>query len=365
MKLKVNRQELQEALSAVSSVAAQRTPKPILQCLLVEAHADHCLLAATDLELGIRYTVAQVEVSDQGRIVVPADKLAQIVRESADEILDVHAEDSICHVRGQGAHFQIYTQDAADFPPVAELSGDADFEVDAPVLRRMAEWTVFAAARENTRYAINGVLWEKEGQGLALVATDGRRMSMARAALEAAGEGKIESIVPVKAMSLLQRTLGSGDGGVGIKLVGTQLIARMQRATISTALVEGRFPDYRVVIPKEHDRVATMENSALLSALRRAALLTNQESKGVRLSFDTGQLTISSRAPAQGEATIELPIQYEGQPVEIGFNPHFLIEPLKNAHVDEVRLELKASNQPGLLRISDDLLYVVMPVNLS
>ena len=364
MKVNVNRQELAEALAMVGTVASGRTPKPILTCILVEAEADHVRLAATDLEIGIRHSVAQVEVEKKGKAVLPADKLTSIVRESQDEMLAIELDDSVCHVRGADAHYQIYSQDAGDFPPVSELEGDPDFEVSTGDLRKMAEWTVFAAARENTRYAINGVLWEKKDKKLTLVATDGRRLSMARCKVKGDGE-PADSIVPSKAMQLLHRLTGESDRDVQVKFTDSQVIIKSNRVTIAAALVEGQFPKYRDVIPSDSNRKLTVKTTELLSAVRRAALLTNEESRGVRLTVDTGTLTLSSRAPSQGEATIKLPIELDGDGLEIGFNPHFLIEALKVVDSDDVTIEMKESNRPGLLKSSPDYQYVVMPVSLS
>ena len=136
MKVQLNRQELVEAIGAVGNIAPTRTPKDILKCVLVDARPDHCLLSATDLEVGIRYTVSQVEVDTPGQVVLPADKLSQIIRELQDEVVELESDDSVCHVRGQGAHFQIYTQDPADFPPVSEFQSEPDFEVQADLLLR-------------------------------------------------------------------------------------------------------------------------------------------------------------------------------------------------------------------------------------
>ena len=365
MKARLNRQELAEALAAAGSVAPTRTPKPILQGVLIDAQADCCLLAATDLETGIRITVSQVEVDKKGQIVVPVDKLGQIVRESQDDVLEIELDDTVCHVRGEGAHFQIYSHDPADFPPVAELDGEPDFGVEAGLLRKMAEWTVFAAARENTRYAINGVLWEKQKDKLTLVATDGRRLACARGAVQGGADRNMESIVPVKGMSLFQRVIHDGDSAVGVKLGGNQLVVKTSRATISTGLVEGQFPNYHDVIPKDAKQHVKLKTDALYSAVKRAALLTNEESKGVRLSFTEDTLTLSSRAPSQGEATITVPIDFKGTPLDIGFNPHFLLEALRVVAEDEVTFDLKEPNKPGLLKTSPDFLYVVMPVSLS
>ena len=225
MKVRLNRVELGEALGAVCSVATARSPKPILQCALLQALKDHCWLIATDLEIGIRMTLSQVEVAQEGRVLVSADKLAQIVRECTDDVLEMEADESVCHVRGRGAHFQIYCQDPSEFPPVAEVPEAVDFELAAADLKRLSEWTVFAAARESTRYAINGVLWDKRGSTLTMVATDGRRLSRAAGSTEGGDGGDVRAIVPGKTMQLLQRVMGEGEGPIGVKITENQIIA--------------------------------------------------------------------------------------------------------------------------------------------
>ena len=315
--------------------------------------------------MGLRYVVSQVEVEAEGAALVAAEKLAAIVRESEDDLLDIETDENLFHLRGADAHFQIYLQDAAEFPAVAAMTGEPDFEIAAEVLRRMAERTVFAAARENTRYAINGVLWEQAAKSLTLVATDGRRLSRTNGAVLAGGEGTVTAIVPSKAMGLFQRILTNGDQKVGVKITGNQILVRSAKATVSSVLAEGHFPKYEDVIPNDSDKKAQVPVPEMLSAVRRAALLTNEESRGVRFAFSAGELSLSSRAPQQGEAQITMPLEYTGTPVEIGFNPNFLIDVLRVVHQDEATFELKEANRPGVLRCGDEFLYVIMPVNLS
>ncbi|MCH8966277.1 MAG: DNA polymerase III subunit beta [Planctomycetes bacterium] len=365
MKLSVSRAELAEALSVVGSVPATRSPKPVLHCTLFDVHGDYAMLVATDLELGVRFSITQIEVEKEGSVLVAADKFGQIVRESTDETLAIEVEENICHIRGADSHFQIYGQDAKQFPQVTQFEGACDFQVPAVVLRRMSEWTVFATARENTRYAINGVLWEQAGRRLTLVATDGRRLSKAVHQLDDGVEGDRRAIVPIKAMNLFLRVLPNDDSVAEIKITPNQFILKTARATVSTALVEGHFPNYEDVIPSECNRKAEFTTQELLSAVRRAALLTNEESKGIRLAFDTGVLSLSSRAPEQGEAVVTIPVQYEGTAVEIGFNPLFLSDVLRVVSSETVTFEFAESNRPGVFRCGDDFLYVVMPVNLS
>lgn len=366
MKLRFNRQEITEALSAVCSVATARSPKEILRCVRVEARPDVLVLLATDLEVSLRYSVAQVEVEEPGETLVVADTLTKIARECADELLSIETTENVLHVRGVGSHFQIVTQDPADFPAIPSMKGEPDITVEYALLHRLIDLTVFAAGRESTRYAITGVLWEVEGNRLTLAATDGRRLSVAHGDL--IGEGSTLNtsvIVPSKALSLFGRLPAEADVQVGVKMTSNQLLLNMGRAMISSSLVEGQFPRYEDVIPTDCDCVAELNTAEFLSALKRAALLTNEESKGVRFAFCDNDLTLSSRAPEQGEATIGLAVRYKGEPLEIGFNPTFLIEMLRVVDAEQITFALKEPNRPGVVRVGNNFVYVVMPVNLS
>ena len=366
MKLRFDRQEMADALRVMCSVAATRTPKPILKCVRVEARSDMLLLSATDLELGLRHAVTQVEVDEPGETLVVADTLSRIVSECADEVLSIETAENLLHVRGEGSHFQIVTQDPSEFPPVPEMSGEPEFTVERGVLLRLIEWTVFAAARESTRYAINGVLWEVDGDRLTLAATDGRRLSLAHGTLStAASSSVVRVIVPGKALSLFSRLGGDSAAPVGVKATSNQLLMNVGAASISSSLVEGHFPKYQDVVPTDCDRIVELNTNEFFGALKRAALLTNEESKGVRIALSEGNLTLSSRAPEQGEATVSLPVRYSGEPMEIGFNPIFLADLLRVAHTEEIKIAFKEANRPGIISIGDEFVYVVMPVNLA
>lgn len=366
MKLRFNRQEAVDVLTAICNVAPVRTTKDILKCVRIDVSSDVMLFSATNLELSLRCSVTQVEVDAPGETVVVADTLAKIVRECSDEILSLETDGNILHVRGEGSHFQIVTQDPAEFPAVADMDGEADLSVEHAVLQRLIEFTSFAAARESTRYAINGVLWELDGETLSLAATDGRRLSLAKGTVSVGNSTKQPNIiVPGKALTLFARLPVDAETPVGVKMASNQLLLSMGRATMSTALVEGQFPKYQDVIPSDCDKIATIDTMAFLGALRRASLLTSEESKGVRFAFSEGNLTLSSRAPEQGEATISMPIIYSHESLEIGFNPVFLLDALRVINTETISFAVKEANRPGVITVGDDFTYVVMPVNLS
>jgi DNA polymerase-3 subunit beta len=367
MKVICNRGALLEALTVTANAVAQRTPKPVLQCLKVTAADNTLTIAATDLEVAIRYSDNQVQIEQPGEALLPADKFRDIVRESVDDTLSIEVADDNAHIRGQDSHFKIFTQNPKEFPPIPDFEGEADFEIPGGHLKQLIGRTLFAAAKESTRYAFNGVLASAKGRKITLVSTDGRRLAMANGDLTSDKLSKdgAKAIIPAKALQLVERLIDDPEEAVGVQLRENQVIFHTASATLTSNLVEGQFPPYEDVIPKDTDKKMTAATADFLSAIRRAALLTTEESKGVRLNFTKKGLKLTSRSPESGEAEINFACKYEGSDVEIGFNPTFLTEALRVVDSDEISLELSAPNRPGLLKGGANFLYVIMPVNLQ
>ncbi|MBI1336697.1 MAG: DNA polymerase III subunit beta [Phycisphaera sp.] len=366
MKAICDRTALVESLNLVAGVVVARTPKPVLTCVKLTAEGSLLTLAATDLEVYLRVNTPRIEISEEGGALILADKLSQIVRESVDPTLTLESEGDATHIRGQDSHFKVFGYPLGEFPAPPEFDGNADFEVSAGSLTQQVLQTVFASARENSRYAMNGVLVEREGNKLNLVATDGHRLAVSRGDCKAAKGDSRTAIIPTKALTLLSRLLNDPDQTVKVKIADNQAMFVTDNAMLSTKLVEGNFPPYKDVIPRDNDKKATLDTQVLTSAVRRAALLTNEESKGVRFAFKDQSLNLSSRAPEMGEAQIEVPMpKYQGDAVEIGFNPAYVLDALKVVDANEVQIDLKAPNKPGILRTGNHFVYVVMPVNLQ
>ncbi len=366
MKVICDRGALVDALNLAGAVVVSRTPKPVLLCVKLEASSDAMTVASTDLEVALHLTVSQVDVQEEGEALIPADKLTAVVRESADATLTIETDAEAGHVRGEDSHFKIFGYPPAEFPPIATFGDEADFTIHAGQLHDLINKTLFATARENSRYAINGVLVERDGKKLIMVATDGRRLALARGSVGGASGDPTSAIVPTKALGLLARLFDDPGETVKVKFVDNRALFATDTATLTTNLVEGNFPPYKDVIPKDQDKKAVFATDALASGVRRAALLTNEESKGVRMAFSAERLLLSSRAPEMGEAEVTVPVEsYSGDPVEIGFNPHFVTDVLKVVDADQVTMEFKAANKPGLLRVGSDFTYVVMPVSLG
>jgi len=334
----------------------------------ITATENEVKVCATDLEIGINYTISEVQVEKTGEAIVPADRLAAIVRESVDEVLSFEVEEGACKITGSDSHFTIYGHEAAQYPAVPGFEGSADIEVGLERLQAGIEQCLFATAKESTRYALNGVLWEVKGKKLTLVATDGRRLARVKVDLKAApaknlAESKI--IVPAKTMALLNRIGSSDKDIVAIKLTDNQVLLSSANVVISSNLVEGNFPNYEDIIPADYEKKLLLSTEATLSAVKRSALLTSEESRGVKLSLGKNSLVFSSRAPETGDAQIEMSVDYNGKPLEIGFNPQFFIEVLRAMKTDEFELEVDQPDRPGLIKSGKDFLYVLMPINLG
>jgi DNA polymerase-3 subunit beta len=371
MKTVLPRQEFQDALAAVASLTGGRTTKPILACVKLKAGGETIQLSATDGEASLNLGIGALSISKKGETVVPADKLLGIVRELADVEITLESDDRYCTISGEGSQFRIFTMSPADFPPVATFDDEPDLIIDGHELRRMIGLTVFAAAKETSRYAINGVLWEKQGKKLFLIATDGRRLARAGGEIQKSSSADFEAIVPAKALSVFEKVFQPPKDGedwmIHVKVMPNQVMLRSTGRVLSTVLVEGHFPKYQDVIPKGGDKKARLERDEFLAAVRRAALLTTEESRAVKLAFESKQLVITSQSPEQGDARVQMPIGLDGSPIEIGFNPAFLQDALRAVSFDSVYLEMSEAFRPGVLTGEDksEFLYVVMPVSLS
>lgn len=391
MKVIVDRGALLDGINLVSGAVASRTPKPQLTCVKITATkqggAGELTFAATDAEVALKLSLSKVDVQTPGEVLIPADKLRQIVSAEENEpTLTLESEGEAVHIRGVDAHFKVFGYPAADFPPIPDfastVSGSGAAKAKAIMthpagsLSELVSRTLFATARENSRYAINGVLIKRDGKRLEFVATDGRRLALARASLTATEKDAkaVSCIVPSKALVMLQKLIQEHEEHVQIAITDNQILfsfgtpASPGRAVLVSNLVEGTFPPYEDVIPRDNDKKVTFDRDVVTSAVRKAALLTNEESRGVRMAFKgkTRSLELSSRAPEMGEANVKVDLAgYDGEDLEIGFNPTFLVEALKVLTEPQVILELKATNKPGLIKSGNDFLYVVMPVNLQ
>jgi DNA polymerase-3 subunit beta len=360
MKFTLTRQALLDPVLLASSMAPTRSVKPILQNLRLDASEEFLEIQGTDLDLSIRVRVAHVEVQEPGSALLPAAKLAMIVREMPDGPIEFGTDQFLCKIRGGGASFRLQGADPDEFPEVAGFEeGKGDLQLPADTLRMMSRKTAFAVSAEKTRYALNGVLFTARKDGLRMVATDGRRLAMVETQGMAEIDGEHEAVVPPKALTQLERVLTPEDEFVAVGFEDGQLRVRTQRATIGARLIEGKFPNLDSILPAPGEIRVAVDREELIAGVRRAAIMTTEESKPVRVSISSDRLVVSARSGEVGDAEVEIPIDGPAQGIEIGFNPAYLIDGLKAV------LDLSAPNKAGRIVGDPGYVYVIMPINLG
>jgi len=365
--LKATQDKVLSVLQSVAGIVERRHTLPILANVLIHKTGSSLQLTTSDLEIQI-CTTAELD-GDTGDFTttVGARKLIDILRTMpADQTVSLESSAAKLILKGGKSKFTLQTMAAEDFPLVQEAASFGPvFSVPQKTLKDLLSQVSFAMAVHDIRYYLNGILFVAEGSQLSLVATDGHRLAFASATLDVEVP-KQEVILPRKTVIELQRLLSDTQGAIEMQFANNQAKFSFDGMEFVTKLVEGKFPDYNRVIPKNHQNSITLGRSALLATLQRTAILTSEKFKGVRLNIDPGTLRVASNNAEQEEAVDELDIDYGGDSIEIGFNVTYLIDALANMSQDMVRLELSDGNSSALFTIPDNATfkYVVMPMRI-
>ena len=365
--LKTTQEKVLSVLQSVAGIVERRHTLAILANVLIRKTGAALQLTTSDLEIQIR-TTANLE-GDGGDFstTVGARKLIDILRTMPPEqIVSIESSASKLILKGGKSRFTLQTLAPEDFPLVQEAANFGPmFSVPQKTLKSLLGQVSFAMAVHDIRYYLNGILFVAEGTQLSLVATDGHRLAFASATLDVEVPRQ-EVILPRKTVIELQRLLSDAEGAIDMQFANNQAKFSFDDMEFVTKLVEGKFPDYNRVIPKNHRNIITLGRAALLATLQRAAILTSDKFKGVRLSVEPGSLRVASNNAEQEEAVDELDIDYGGPSIEIGFNVTYLLDALGNMSQDMVRLELSDGSSSALFTIPDNAAfkYVVMPMRI-
>ncbi|MEM6329723.1 MAG: DNA polymerase III subunit beta [Planctomycetota bacterium] len=378
MKITCNREQLQHAYQAVAAVAPARSPKPILQNVKLEVGetgggAENAVtLMATDLEVGIRYQSAGVEVHAPGAVVLPVSRFGSILREISDETLKIETDGQKTVVTGERSRFNLPAESPSEFPPVPGFEEQAYYEASARLLKEFIRRTIFATDNESSRYALGGVKMEWDGGRLTAVGTDGRRLAKMEGPVQATAADGSEpapfgdaTIVPSRSLQLIDRVLTDDDAQVQIAVRQNEVLVRSPRATLFTRLLEGRFPRWRDVFPSRSGSAKIeLPVGPFFAAVRQAAIVTSDESRGVEFTFGGGSLVLSGHAAEVGDARVEMPIGYDGEEIAIKLDPRYLVDLLKVMDPEKTfTLDLADGDSAAVATTDDGYGYVIMPLS--
>ena len=369
MKLTITREQLQEGLVAVAASVPAKTTLPILSNILLEATKDGIRLSGTDLDIAVSTTVS-ASVDQEGAITLPARKLVEIVRELPSAAIRVTAsgEQRVTIECGR-SRFRLLGLPREEFPAFPTVKFEGGWRTSSKDLQKLIAHVAFAASTEESRPILNGVLWELRPERMRMVATNGHRLArMDVPTPPSGGAAQADLIVPPKALEQIRR-LFKDEEEVEIARSENHLGFRSASTQIFTRLIEGPYPNYEQVIPRENDKSATADKAAFAAALRRMSIVASDQTHRIRMAFANGSCKLSVQTPDLGEAQEEITVSYDGDPLEIGFNASYLLEILKYIPTDEVRLTFKAPEraatcEPVGWNDPSSYLTLVMPLRL-
>ena len=370
MKFTVNREVLLKPLTVVAGAVERRQTLPILSNLLIVAKGKKVFLTGTDLEVELKAEIPLEEKAEaNGKITVPARKLLDICKSLPDETeITLSIEDEKAILRSGRSRYSLATLAADDYPAIEEDEAAFSITLNQKAFRELIEKTAFSMAQQDVRYYLNGMLWELNKQSLKAVSTDGHRLAIAEVPLqESLEEDAKQYIIPRKGVLELSRLLGDDAEAISLEFGGNHIKASSDNLTFTSKLVDGKFPDYRRVLPKGGNKVLEANRQDLKSALTRSAILSNEKFRGIRFSLSTDMVGIQANNPEQEEAHEEVSVSYAGDSLEMGFNVSYLIDVLGVLHTENVKFIFSDSNSSVLIQDCDEsnnAMYVVMPMRL-
>lgn len=365
--IQADREKLLKPLQAVAGIVERKHTLPILSNVLLEGSGDTLSLTATDLEIQIGATARDLAMQQDFAITVSARKLLDICRALPETKITLELDDSRLVLRGGKSRFSLQTLPAADFPRLSLAAAqEGKIRMSQKEFRQLLHLAQFAMAQQDIRYYLNGLLLVLEDRQIKLVATDGHRLSFASAELEQAQEKRSEVILPRKTVLELVKLLSDSDDAIEIELGQNQAHFAFSGINLVTKVVDGKFPDYNRVIPLNNKKIARIDRASLHQAMQRAAILSNEKFRGVRLVLTHGGLSIICNNSEQEEAQEDLEIAYADEPLDIGFNVSYLLDVLNNVDSSEVECAFSDANSSCLITLpgKDNFRYVVMPMRI-
>ncbi len=366
MDFSVDKNVLLDGVQVVQSAITQKSSLPILSNVLLEIKNEKLELTATDLDIGICANI-KVDVKEKGAITIPAKKFFDIVRSLPDNsIIEVALKkNNSIIIKGERAQFKIIGLPKEEFPQLPVFKDKDIIVMKQKELKNILNLTDFAISKDDTRYILNGIFLSIKGDRVDMVATDGRRLAAATKILPEKTMLEKEVVVPIKTIQEVKRLL-LDEGDIKIQFGENQIMFSFPTSFIISRLIEGEYPNYKKVIPQKSKKEVKVNRDEFLSAARRASIFTDQDSLAIKLDIQKNKMTISKNTPYLGESKEQIDIMYTGDDtLEIGFNPKYLIDVLKNLEEQEVSFEVSDASKPGVIRKGEEYTYVVLPMQLN
>lgn len=374
MKFAIQQEALQRSLDLVSAVVPGKTTLPILTSILVEADADGLQFSATNLDISMVTRTVEAEVGEAGRAAIPSGKLVSFVRNLSPGLVNVSVDKGKLKIKAGKASFEESCMNVEEYPKLPDTAAGDGFELAADLLIDMIAQTSYAVSKDETRPALMGILWEVRGDSLTMVATDAHRLARSRRSMDWSFTGERDLIVDTGGLRHLARMAGSNqeDDVIEVFFGANQLSFRAGRSLLHVRLLEGPFPDYNAVIPKDNDKQVTVDREALSQGIRRVCITADRITSQIRLGVESGRLELSARGSDGSHAEDEVAVAYDGEAMEIGFNYNYLQDVLKNIGSNSVQFSLRNPQNAALVmpaddegNPSDDLLCLLMPLRLA
>jgi DNA polymerase-3 subunit beta len=364
MKAVISKLDLVNLIGKIQSIVATKPAIPILSNVLFEAVDDQLIVSATDLTVSMRCYV-EAKVVEEGCIALPARRFFQLVRELTSPQVKISAQTSeIAEITTGTSVFKINGMNKAEFPALPDLTGAPEIVLKSGVLREMLSKTAFSAAREDSRYMLNGVQVQISGSTAVFIGTDGKRLAkMTAQVTNPTLQGNY--VIPLKAVEEMNKILDDSDTEISLSLAQDKIALESGNLTLIAKLLSGQYPDVERVIPANVNHNIVIHREELMSLLRQVSLFTSEMSSSVRFSFETGHLHLSAMSSEIGEGRVSMPVDYAGPKLEIAFNPFFFIDILRHSKDETFRFGLNDPHSPGRITDSSSALFVIMPMRLN
>jgi len=363
MKFKAQKETLLKGIQTVQNVITPKLTLPILSNILIETQQNNLRLTSTDLDIGIS-CVVPVDIQEAGSITIPAKRFGDVIKELPSDEVNINTKkNNLITIETKLCQFKIMGLAPEEFPKLPEFKDKEAIKLEQLALQEMLRLTSFAVSYDETRNILNGILFKINKNKLTLVATDGKRLAIIERQLPQNTDKDMRFIVPAKTIQELNRNLKE-EGDLSLILGDNQALFDLGGTVIISRLIEGEFPDYQQVIPPASGNKMEISREQFMLAIKRAALLSTPDYQAVKLEIFRDRLVVSKSTPDIGESREEVPVVYQGKELAIGFNPHYLVDVLKNLNQEKIEFEFIDSEKPGVIRLNG-YTYIVLPMRLS